>query len=110
MAIVADGQICAGHTPPPRDPPNPVGNTLHLSCDGAHVVLGWTAPASDATHDPASLFRVYRSLSAGGGFAAIGASPTASFTDADAALPGGPLFYQVGAENAGGTSGEEPPP
>ena len=92
---------------------------LHLqtltTCPGgaAHCsLLTWTAPAADATHDPASGYNVYRSLTSTGcgtltaaGCNKVGtvAAPNTTYTDSPLSA-GTQYFYLVTATNSGGES------
>jgi hypothetical protein len=72
------------------------------------VQLDWTAPPVDAGHDPATLYRIYRSGQPDAGFAESGLSTEAWHMESgEAGLPD-TVFFLVAAENGGGTSGEEP--
>ena len=52
---------CQDYTPPAALAPNPVGDTLRVGTDpGGHTVLAWDAPAVDAGHDAATLYRIER--------------------------------------------------
>lgn len=82
------------------------GGALHCS------LLTWTAPAADATHDPASAYNVYRSLSSTGCGTLTGAActkigsvavPNVTYTDSPLTA-GTQYFYVVTATNSGGES------
>lgn len=82
------------------------GGALHCS------LLTWTAPASDATHDPASGYNVYRSVSSTGCSVLTGAAcskigsvaaPNVTYTDSPLTA-GTQYFYVVTATNSGGES------
>lgn len=90
--------------------PNGIGTTLTVDVDGPHVRLDWQAPPADASHDPATGYVVYRSGAPDAGFAPD-ASPTSPFAVLadEAGIPSNAYFVVV-AENAAGTSGDEPAP
>ena len=94
---------CQAYTPPAADPPNPVGNTLMAARDGSHVVLSWTAPPVDATHDAATLYRIERAVSPQGPWTPAGTAASTPWYDVDAVAAAGSAFYRVIASNSGGT-------
>jgi hypothetical protein len=99
---------CDLFAPPWDDPPNAVGNTLIVNRVGDDLRFDWTAPATDATHGAATLYRVYRSAEPDGGFA-VGAMSTETWrVDAGEALDPASWYFLVVPENGGGTSGDEP--
>jgi len=103
--------ICSAFSPAATAPPNPVGPTLVADKSGPDVVLRWTPPPADGSHDPASSFLVFGSSSCSTGFAEIAAPTGPSWHDRDAAEAwSGTECYLVSAENAAGGSGEEPAP
>lgn len=75
-------------------------------------LLTWTAPAADATHDLASAYNVYRSLTStgcgvltGAACTKIGSVSAPSVTYTDSPLTAGTqYFYVVTATNSGGES------
>ena len=93
--------FCSSFTLPPADPPNPVGNTLRLSRMESGTKLEWLAPPSDATHDPATFYRVYRSARPDADFIELGA-PTSTFY-LDSGSAGSISYYYIKAENGGGS-------
>jgi hypothetical protein len=94
---------CQAYTPPLLRAPNPVGDTLRLAKDlPGHVVLTWTAPPVDASHDPATLYRIVRGPLRGPGDEVASASSDRWF-DVDALPTPDSYFYLVSAENSGGT-------
>jgi len=101
---------CSPFAPPARQAPNGIGASLRLVASGSHVRMDWDAPASDAGHDPATAYRVYRSVGPSAGFA-VAVSPTAPFAVLqDDLLDPADGYFAVVAENGGGTSGDEPMP
>lgn len=103
--------VCAPFTPAETKAPNPVAGTLAVARAGGDVVLSWSAPAVDATHDAARFYPVYRSAAPTSGFAPSGETTAPSWHDVDGAVASlGSRYYLVVARNAAGTSGEEPTP
>ena len=95
---------CDDYTPAAALPPNPVGDTLLVGHDPeGHGVLSWQAPQADATHDVATLYRVYRASSPAGPFEEVGSATVPQWFDVDAASAVDAFYYRVQAENAGGT-------
>jgi serine protease AprX len=99
---------CDTFTPPLAAPPNEVGDTLIVDVSGNDVRLDWTPPPADAQHDPATLYRVYRSATPDGGFVQDGLSTEPFHVENGEAQGGGSAFFLIVAENGGGTSGDEP--
>jgi hypothetical protein len=98
---------CESYTPPLRQAPNGVGETLHAMKTGrAHVHLSWQASPVDPTHDAATLYRIERSTTPGGGFLEVGSSPSTEWVDVDALASPETFYYLVRAENSGGTSAD----
>lgn len=111
VRIAKTSIVCAPFTPTETRTPNPVGGTLLVTRVGGDVKLSWTAPGSDATHDPARFYPIYRSAAPTTGFASIGEATVPSYRDPDQGVAAvGSRFYLVSAKNAAGTSGEEPTP
>jgi hypothetical protein len=101
---------CDPFTGPTALAPNGIGATLRVGVDGPHVRLDWQAPPTDAGHDPATAYVVYRSPAPDAGFGEA-ASPTASFAVlADETQVPTTAYFAVVAENSGGTSGDAPAP
>ncbi len=101
---------CAPFNPPALQAPHGVGNTVLGAKTATHVRVDWSAPPTDASHDAATLYRVYRSAQASGGFA-VALTPTASFAVfADELYVPSTAYFLVVAENNGGTSGDVPAP
>ena len=95
---------CQEFTPGSALPPNPVGDSLAVDVDGGgHTVLSWSAPVVDGSHDAATLYRIQRALTPGGPFTEAGSSTLTTWLDVDATLASEPYYYQVVAENPGGT-------
>jgi hypothetical protein len=99
---------CDLFEPPWADPPNPVGNTLAVNRSGNDLHLDWTAPAADAGHATATLYRIYRSSEPSAGFEMEGLSVEPWHVEAGEALQQTTVYFLVVSENGGGTSGEEP--
>ncbi len=98
--------VCAPYTPPAARAPNGVGATLAAARAGADVRLDWSAPPADGGHDAATLFRVLRSDAAAGPFTETGsATVTWHYEVGEGAAAGSIRFWQVRAENAGGSEG-----
>jgi hypothetical protein len=111
VRIAKTSIVCAPFTAAETRTPNPVGGTLLVTRVGGDVKLSWTAPGSDATHDPARFYPIYRSAAPTTGFASIGEATVPSYRDPDQGVAAvGSRFYLVSAKNAAGTSGEEPTP
>ena len=96
-------------------PPNPVGPSLRAARRPTpdDVDLRWDAPPSDAAHDAATSYDVFRSIArADRGFTALSTAGPQPWVDLRGAAPGTPLlhFYLVVARNSAGTSGDEPLP
>jgi carboxypeptidase T len=101
---------CSAFTPASHPAPFGVGDTVRVARDGAHLRLDWTAPATDASHGPATAYRVYRSASPSAGFAEV-AWPTAAFAVLqDEAFAAESRYFLIVAENSGGTSSDVPLP
>jgi subtilisin family serine protease len=95
---------CNDFTPGPALAPNPVGDTLQVNVDPAgHTVLTWVAPAADAGHDPATLYRIDRAESPSGPLTEVGSAVSTQWVDVDALGAVEPFYYRVRAENAGGS-------
>jgi hypothetical protein len=95
---------CQAYTPPSAPRPNPVGNSVRVGKDTAgHAVLTWTAPAVDAGHGAATLYRIHRATTAQGPWSEAGSATSTRWVDVDALLAASPYHYRVVAENAGGT-------
>jgi hypothetical protein len=95
---------CQIYDPPAAQAPNPVGDTLRIDVHPrGHAVLTWTAPAVDATHDAATLYRIERTLTPDGPFAEVGSATITQWIDVDALVSPDAHFYRVRAENAGGS-------
>lgn len=95
---------------PSRQAPNGVGDTLLLDRSSTHLRLDWQAPPSDAGHDPATSYRVYRSEAPDAGFEWV-SEPTSTFEVLmDDMLVHDTGYFSVTAVNSGGTSGDEPAP
>jgi len=95
---------CETYTPPSAMAPNPVGETLRVSADpSGHAVLTWDPPPADASHDPATLYRVERATSPAGPYDEVGSATVTGWVDVDALTEPGSYYYRVRAENAGGT-------
>ena len=99
---------CDSFTAPLLDAPNVVGNTLLVSHDGVNVRLDWTSPAVDGTHGAATLYRMYRSADPAAGFSQDGLSTSPWHVENDEAQAPSPVYWQVVAENSGGTTNELP--
>ncbi|MEW5806037.1 MAG: fibronectin type III domain-containing protein, partial [Acidobacteriota bacterium] len=97
---------CESFTPPSMLPPNPVGDTLRVTRKETHAYLTWDVPPSDASHDPATFYRIYRSLAPDSGFVEIGKPTSPFYIDVDALVTPDNYYYKVKAENSGGTSNE----
>ena len=110
VGVERERVTCAPWVPPARNAPNCVGNTLRAGKSSTHLTLDWQAAPTDPSHDAASGYRVYRSASPASGFA-VTSEPTATFeVYADELLVPDTAFFVLVAENAGGTSGDEPAP
>jgi subtilisin family serine protease len=95
---------CQAFTPPPLARPNPVGDTLRVDADPAgHAVLTWAAPPVDGSHDPATLYRIERALTAQGPWSEAGTATSTRWVDVDALGTPDPFFYRVTARNSGGS-------
>jgi hypothetical protein len=95
--------------------PLPVGGSLRVrrAPTDADVSLAWAPPPTDATHDAATSYDVYRSVTrAQDGFALRFAGPAAAGVDSGAAAAGQPPrhYYLIVSRNSCGTSGDEPLP
>ena len=94
---------CDDYTPGGALAPNPVGDTLAVGIDLArHTVLSWQAPAVDAGHDAATLYRIERATSPAGTFSEVGSATDTSWVDVDALGATESYYYRVRAENSGG--------
>jgi hypothetical protein len=102
---------CDSFSPGETMAPNPVGPTLRVLRSEGDLLLEWTAPPTDTTHDPARYFPVYRSGSPVSEFAQVGDPTDCVWRDHRGGHPvGSPFYYLVAARNAAGSSGEEPTP
>jgi hypothetical protein len=94
---------CQQFVPPAAQPPNSVGDTLQVDVDpGGHTVLTWAAPAVDATHDVATLYRIERAVAPDAPFIEAGSATITNWVDIDALNSPDTYYYRVRAENAGG--------
>ena len=108
VRVWGSGYFCDTFTEPPALPPNPVGSTLGLAKTADSLRLEWSAPATDATHDAATSYRIYRSASPASGFAQIH-TVTATFRiEAGELTRPESWYYLVASANGGGPSGEAP--
>lgn len=80
------------------------GMIVHAQ-SGHNILVTWTAPATDATHDPATGYNVLRGTASGAEaqYAVVNA-PTVQFTDT-AGVGGTTYFYEIVAFNSGGSAG-----
>jgi hypothetical protein len=93
---------CEPFTPPMVNRPNGVGDTLLVDHDGHNIRLDWTVPATDGSHDGATLYRIHRSTDPAAGFAADGMSTEPWHVETGEATLPGIVYYLVTAENGGG--------
>jgi hypothetical protein len=94
---------CNDFTPPAALAPNAVGDTFRIGADPAgHALLTWQAPAVDAGHDAATLFRVERATTPGGPYEEAGSATATQWVDVDALDVSESYYYKVRGENAGG--------
>jgi subtilisin family serine protease len=94
---------CQDFTPPALLPPNPVGASLHVAKDpGGHAVLSWQAPPVDASHGPATLYRIERAPDPEGPWTEVGSATSTSWFAIDALTQAESWHYRVTAENSGG--------
>ncbi len=104
ITITGTHRVCDSWSAPSAKAPNGVGATLRLARAGADVRLEWQAPASDGGHDAATLYRVRRGDTANGALTEIGSATVTWHADAGEWHSAAPIrFYDVRAENAGGT-------
>ena len=109
VTIAGNRIECDPFTPPVVAAPNPVGDTLLLSfIAGDDVRLDWTEPPADAQHDPATLYRIYRSDQPDSGFAVDGLSTDPFHVEPGERSIPSTIYFLVVSENGGGTSGDEP--
>ncbi|MEW5806039.1 MAG: S8 family serine peptidase [Acidobacteriota bacterium] len=94
---------CDVFTAPPANPPNKVGDTLQVTKEENNVRLEWQAPPTDATHDAATLYRIYRSDKPDTGFAELGSATATFYLDLKELDDLDSHYYKVVAENGGGT-------
>ncbi len=104
VRIVRESFECDSFSPPAMLPPNPIGNTLTVMKKETHVYLEWISPLSDAEHDIATSYRVYRSTRPDADFVEIGFPTSPFYLDAYALTEGENYYYKVKAENSGGLS------
>jgi hypothetical protein len=90
--------------------PNGVGSSVRVSKVGSDLRLDWAPPASDALHDLATSYRVYRSPGPATGFASVAQTPSPFSVWAGETGSAASFFYLVVAENGGGTSADVPSP
>jgi subtilisin family serine protease len=96
---------CDDYVPPGALAPNPVGDTLAVGLDpGGHTVLTWDAPAVDAGHDEATLYRIERATLPDGVFTEAGSATVARWVDVDALDVPSSFYYRIRAENSGGAA------
>jgi len=104
IRVVGAWVECQDFEPPGAQAPNPVENTLQVGVDPAgHTVLNWAAPAVDATHDAATLYRIERAVAPDGPFVEAGSATVTSWVDIDALGTPDTHYYRVRAENSGGS-------
>ncbi len=97
---------CDSFTIPAASPPNPIGETMMVSYEGSSVRLEWQEPPIDATHNAATLYRIYRSNQPNTGFVEIGSATATFYLDINEINGPDDCYYKVVAENGGGQSGE----
>jgi hypothetical protein len=97
---------CESFSMPSANPPNPVGETVISSKAGSCVKLEWQEPSVDASHDAATLYRIYRSNQPDTGFQEIGSCTGTFYHDIDELNGPEDCYYKIVAENGGGQSGE----
>jgi hypothetical protein len=96
--------VCEDYTPASALPPNPVGDTLRIETDPrGHAILTWTAPAVDAGHDAATLYRIERATAPDGAFEEVGSATVTRWAGIDDLVAAESFYYRVRAENAGGS-------
>lgn len=93
---------CHDYTPGTLSPPHPVGNTLLVSRYTDSVRLDWDACDGDATHDPATFYRVDRNTSREDPWQTQAETCAPCYVDENAALAGDYYQYLVAARNGGG--------
>ncbi len=98
--------ICESFIMPPANPPNPIGNTLMISMEGSNLKLEWQEPPVDATHDAATLYRIYCSSQPDTGFEEIGSATGTFYYHIDELNGPNSWYYKVVAENGGGSETE----
>ena len=64
--------------------------------------LSWTAPAIDAGHGAASVYRVTRAVAPQGPWTEVGSATSTEWIDVDAQAASDSFGYRVTAENSGG--------
>ncbi len=99
---------CDTFSAPVVDPPNGVGATLLVDRSGDDVRLEWQSAPVDASHDAATVYRVYRSDAPDDGFTQDGLSTETWHVEPREMRDPRTSFYLIVPENGGGTSGEEP--
>jgi hypothetical protein len=69
---------------------------------GGHAVLSWQAPPVDASHGPATLYRIERAPDPEGPWTEVGSATSTSWFAIDALTQAESWHYRVTAENSGG--------
>ncbi|MEW5807323.1 MAG: C25 family cysteine peptidase [Acidobacteriota bacterium] len=97
---------CQSFVPPAANPPNPVGSSLRVVKENANVKLIWEEPPIDASHDAATLYRIYRSSQPNAGLTQIATTTATFYLDLNELNTTDSWYYKVVSENGGGTSDE----
>jgi len=103
VKVTGSRQVCdpAGSTHPPR-------NVTTLSvARGSQLVLSWSAPTADASHDPAAFYETWVASNPGGPYSRLGTTTT---TTSEAAPDLQTRFFSIAAVNAAGSTGYLPSP
>ncbi len=97
---------CESFIQPSAFPPTPLGDTLMVIKEAVLVKLEWQEPPVDASHDAATLYKIYRSDQPDTSFEEIGSATATFFLDLDEMMTESNWYYKVVAENGGGEEAE----